>query len=258
MTGHSSLYAKPLYVDDPAICHFYHSIDLPGVGLQIGEWDLRGNFEKYTGNISLANKRILDVGCGGGFLSFSAEQAGAQEVVSMDMDDSTRQNWLPFHEKAAYKEPELFRQQHNKWIQKWRNAYWMAHRLKGSNAKVFYGNVYDLPMSLGLFDVVFVCSILEHLADPIKALTSVSRLASSEIVVTTPMLDSDDRIARFAGDALKPGIDYVWWIYSRGIYWHVFKMLGFDIVSITQNKFKFVLGNSMEARTTIVARRSPG
>ncbi len=248
-------YATPLFVSDPSECHFYHTTDLPGIGVQKGEWDLRGSFEDYVGGVSFSGKRVLDVGCGSGFLSFSAEKQGASEVVSFDMDDSKRQHFLPFYQKLHYTDPERFQAEHNKWIQRWRNAYWLTHRLSDSNAKVIYGDVYDIPRSAGQFDVVLVCSILEHLSDPIRALASIGHVARSELVITTPALETDEKIARFFGDAGRPEVDYVWWIYSTGIYRHVLKMLGFEIVRITKGHYKFELGSELEERTTIVAQR---
>jgi 2-polyprenyl-3-methyl-5-hydroxy-6-metoxy-1,4-benzoquinol methylase len=258
MSTNAELYAKPISVSDVSECHFYHTTDLPGLGVQAGEWDLRGHFEEYVGRVSFAGKRVLDVGCGTGFLSFSAEKLGAREVVSFDMDDSKRQHWLPFHKKLHYSDPAAFEAQHNKWIQRWRNAYWLTHRLTGSNTKVIYGDVYDIPQAAGQFDVVLVCSILEHLADPIRALASAARVAKSEMVITTPVIETEDKIARFAGDSNRPDVDYVWWIYSIGVLRHVLKMLGFEIISISKASYKFLLTNSLEERTAIVARRVEG
>ena len=31
-------------------CHFYHSMDLPGIGSIEGDWDLRGKFDEYIGS----------------------------------------------------------------------------------------------------------------------------------------------------------------------------------------------------------------
>ena len=89
-------FAAPRLIRNLADCHFYHTMDLPEVGLQQGQWDLRGDFVQYVGNVTFTQKRVLDVGCASGFLSFSAEAAGAREVVSFDMDIASRQHWLPF------------------------------------------------------------------------------------------------------------------------------------------------------------------
>ena len=41
------MYLEPRYVDDPSRCFFYHTMDVPGLGLFRGQWDLRGHFDEY-------------------------------------------------------------------------------------------------------------------------------------------------------------------------------------------------------------------
>jgi hypothetical protein len=68
----------------PAIedCKFYHAMDLPQIGFVQGAWDLRGRFDDYIGGVGLKDRSVLDVGTASGFLSFEAEQRGAQPVTS--------------------------------------------------------------------------------------------------------------------------------------------------------------------------------
>jgi hypothetical protein len=37
--------------------HWYHSMDLPGIGPVEGAWDLRGRFDDYIGHVDLAGKQ---------------------------------------------------------------------------------------------------------------------------------------------------------------------------------------------------------
>ena len=64
------------------------------------------------------------------------------------------------------------------------NAYWYLHNRMNSKAKVHYGDVYKLPVELGIFDVVFMGMILGHLRDHFQAIYSASRLCRSRIVIT--------------------------------------------------------------------------
>jgi SAM-dependent methyltransferase len=249
------MFAEPIENIDPSDCFFYHAMDLPGLGVVQGEWDLRGKFAEYTGHVDFTGKRVLDIGAASGFLSFSAEAAGAREVVSFDLDSSYRQDFLPFHNKLAFMDRDAFAKQHDLWIAKWRNAYWLSHRLLGSHAKCFYGDVYALPAELGQFDVSIVGSILEHLADPIKALASISRRTAGTIVIINGMLDTDDKIAEFLGDCNRPETDYVFWNYSRGIYQHVLSMLNFRVDSIAREQFSSPYNQGMSERFIIVASR---
>lgn len=248
-------FAELLLVQDVQNCHFYHTMDLPGLETIHGEWDLRGRFKDYTDHYDFRNKRVLDIGAGSGFLSFSAEQQCAKEVVSFDMDSSCRQDFLPFHQKFHFIDRPNFEAEHNKWIKKWRNAYWLSHRLLKSSAKCFYGDIYKLPNDIGQFDVTIVGSILEHLADPIKALASISRVTSGHMIITTPILETDEKIARFEGDCLKPDQDYVFWTYSRGIYHHVLGMLGFEIERISHYNFLAEWDGGKEHRRSVITAR---
>jgi len=231
-------------------------MDIPGLGLQTGQWDLRGRFNEYIGNVDLRGKRVLDVGCASGFLSFSAEAAGASEVFSFDMDSAIRQHKLPFKNGLYFSNFEEWVRQQGAWIETWKNAYWLAHSRLNSHAKVFYGDVYDITREYGQFDVTFVGSILEHLSDPIRALASISKVTRETLAITTPALHTEDPIARFVGDQDKPTVDFVFWVYSIGIYRHVLGMLGFKILNVKRPSFFYEIDKREVEATTIVAERS--
>lgn len=247
---------KPRLVTDPRKCIFYHTMDIPGLGTQAGQWDLRGRFNEYVGNVDVLHKRVLDVGCASGYLSFAAEAAGASEVFSFDMDTPARQHLLPFRNGLYFSNFEEWVRQRRAGIEQWRNAYWLAHNRLNSRARVIYGDIYDIPQEYGQFDVVLVGSVLEHLSDPIRALASISRVASSTIVITTPALQTEEPVAQFMGDRNNPEIDYVFWVYSLGIYRHVLGMLGFELVRINQYRFLSNLLKGEVDLTVIVAGKS--
>ena len=192
-----SIMATPRYVDSLDDCLFYHTMELPGLGVVNGQWDLRGRFDDYVGGVKVEGKTVLDVGAATGFLSFESEANGASHVVSLDMSDARQQTFLPFKDKLYYHDYESFIPYHAVTIDKWKNAYWLCHRLLGSKADVFYGDVYDLPPELGQFDVTIVGAVLEHLSDQITALASISRLTKDTMVIVTPLLETEERIARF-------------------------------------------------------------
>ena len=77
-------FAKPLDVESPEGCFFYHTVELPTFGVVHGQWDLRGKFEEYVSGVEVEGKSVLDVGTATGFLSFEAERRGAARVVSHD------------------------------------------------------------------------------------------------------------------------------------------------------------------------------
>lgn len=248
-------FAEPVFIDSPSECYFYHTMDLPRFGLQRGGWDLRGRFESYIGSVDVKGKRVIDIGCASGFLTFSAEEAGASEVVAFDMDGARRQDFLPFQHKQYYRDYEAWIEHHDKHIAQWKRAFWLAHRLAGSKAKAFFGDVYALPPALGLFDVAIVGAVMEHLADPIKALASIARLASSTIVINDDVMDTEEKIAGFRGNVGRPQDDYVFWRYSIGTYREVLRMLGFEIERVVKGEFYSERRGAFFPRTAIVAIR---
>src|SRR5438270_12875627 len=134
-------HAAPRFVEDTGECFFYHTIELPGLGVVRGQWDLRERFEDYVGGVEVCGKTVLDVGTATGFLSFEAERRGAVRVVSFDMSDVRQQTLLPFKDKLYYQDHERWAELYGAEMEKWKNAYWLSHRLLGSRAEVFYGDV---------------------------------------------------------------------------------------------------------------------
>jgi SAM-dependent methyltransferase len=240
-------------VDD---CFFYHTLDLPEIGVVDGHWDLRGRFDDYIGGVDLQDKTVLDVGAGNGFLTFEAEKRGAREVVSFDIGDARFQHLLPFKDTLYYTDHAKWRIHRNAWHDRWKNGYWLAHRLNQSKARAFYGDVCELPAELGLFDVTIVGSVLEHLRDQISGMASVARRTKSTMIIVTGMLENEDKTALFVGSADQPDQNYTWWAYSLGIYRDVLKMLGFRITSMTSNMYKYQFSGSDACRYTIVAARA--
>lgn len=247
--------ANPRFVERLDQCFFYHTMELPEFGVIHGHWDLRGRFADYVADVEVQGKSIIDIGTATGFLSFEAEKRGASRVVSFDMSDVSQQKFLPFKDKLYYKDPESFAKQYGEEIERWKNAYWLCHRLLDSRAEVFYGDVYNLPNALGQFDVALIGGVLEHLSDQITALGSIARLTRERIVIITPLLQTDERIARFEALANNPDIDFTWWTYSLGVYREVFGMLGFRIERVTSGKFFYDYGQRWEERWTLVAVR---
>ncbi|HZI19897.1 MAG TPA: class I SAM-dependent methyltransferase [Pyrinomonadaceae bacterium] len=246
--------APPRFIERPEDCIFYHTMELPGLGVVEGLWDLRGRFEDYVGGVEVSGKTVLDVGTATGFLSFEAERRGASRVVSHDMSDARQQKFLPFRDNLYHRDYETFLYYHRQTVERWQNGYWLCHRLLGSRAEVFYGDVYDLPPALGPFDVSIVGAVLEHLPDQVSALASIARLTRGSMVLVTPLLDSEDRVAHFEPRADNPGQDYTWWTYSVGLYREVLAILGFRVERVTRAVYHRN-GGADEERTTLVAAR---
>jgi hypothetical protein len=177
------------------------------------------------------------------------------------MDDKRRQHFLPYKGHICYEDREKYIQQQNEGYVAWKKGYWYAHRALGSQASVYYGDIYNLPVGLGKFDVVIVGCLLMHLANPIQALESISRVSGDRIVVVdTVDTNNNDTVLHLEGRADNPGSHFIWFVLSIGLYREVFAMLGYDIVSCDQKLYTcHAYGGDQPTRnvllTTIVARR---
>ena len=230
-------------------------MELPNLGVVSGHWDLRNRFADYVGGVELNGKSVLDVGTATGFLSFEAERRGATQVVSFDMSDVRQQVFVPFKNRPYREDYEGWIADYSKTIDRWKNAYWLCHRLLNSKARVFYGDIYALPLELGSFDVTIVGAVLEHLTDPVTALISVTRLTRERLVLVTPLIKTEEKIARFEPEIGRPEDDFTWWTYSVGLYRELLGILGFKIENITYSDYYHEYEDRMEQRATLVAFR---
>jgi SAM-dependent methyltransferase len=249
------VYAPPQDIRSPADCYFHHTIDLPGGEVIEGNWDLRGAVGRYIGNVSVRGKRVLDVGAASGFVSFEMEKMGA-DVVSFDPESGESMTRLPFKESLYTKNRAEWGRGINAHLERLKNSYWFTHRLYGSKAKAIWGNVYDLPDELGLFDIVVAGQILVHLSDPVAGLSSMARRSRGMLVITDYIMDFDDRMMRLCADP-ETGPDYSWWQLSRGLYQAILGMIGFEIVKITEGRFKCNQMRELALVNTLVAQRDP-
>jgi SAM-dependent methyltransferase len=191
---HSSQIHSTPYTDCPAElpaleeCAFYHSIELPGVGLQVGQWDLRPGIGSYLGPTDFGGLRVLEIGPANGFVSFELERRGA-EVVAVDLPAPTTYDTRP----GATDRFDLGAMEMEVGLQRIRNAFWLGHALFSSSARVVYAHVNDIPDSIGRFDVVVLANVLQHCREPITAVLNAARFADSVVVTETDwMVGSHD------------------------------------------------------------------
>ncbi len=139
-------------------------MELPGYGVIEGrDWDLRGGVDEYLGKVGYAGQRVLEIGPASGFLTFEMEKRGA-EVVSVEVTAEHGWDFVPY---PAERLEEVFGPRRIV-MQQLKNSYWFSHTALQSKAKVYYGDVYNLPASLGQFDVALMGSLLLHCRDPLR------------------------------------------------------------------------------------------
>jgi hypothetical protein len=51
------LYEKPVQIASASECNFYHTTEIPGVGVVEGQWDLREHVDEYLGGYDSTGKR---------------------------------------------------------------------------------------------------------------------------------------------------------------------------------------------------------
>lgn len=155
---------------------WYHTIELaPGV-VTPGWFDTRPIVAKLPLPATLEGRRCLDIGTFDGFWAFELERRGAGEVVAIDVLDPGGWDW------PAGSEPDVVEQLAER---KARGAgFELATRALGSTVVRLERSVYELdPRIDGLFDFVYLGSLLLHLRDPVGALSRVRAVCAGELLV---------------------------------------------------------------------------
>jgi hypothetical protein len=249
-----SIFANPRIVTDLAQCYFYHTIDLPGLGTIEGNWDLRASLSEYLGSFDFRGKRVLDIGAANGLLSFSIEKAGA-EVISFDLDKHGAWDAVPF---ANWRDYKHIVDLHKAMIDKLNNAYWFCHRLNNSQAKMVYGNIYNIPEEIGFVDVAVYGSILLHVRDPFLALQIGLKLTREAVIVTEALrgqvVPTTEPYMGFLPDAHTQEPKDTWWDLRPELIVRMIGVLGFEDVDITYHLQKY--GGREITMYTVIGKRT--
>ena len=141
---------------------WYHSIELrPGI-VTPGWFDTRAVAGRLPWPV-LTGKRCLDVGTFDGFWAFEMERRGAAEVHAVDILDPEKWDW-PAGTNDSVVEAIGARKRAG-------DGFLTAAGELGSSVQRQELSIYDLdPATVGLFDLVYVGSLLLHLRDPVRAL----------------------------------------------------------------------------------------
>ena len=219
-------------------CYFYHTVDLPGVGIIKGEWDLRGNFGAYLGGVKFAGKRVFEFGTASGGLCFELERQGA-EVVGFDLSPEHSWDLVPFPGPTTVERSVAERKAH---IGRINNAWWYARHAVNGRANLVHGTVYQMPCLEREFDIVTLGSILLHLRDPLLALTQASLICRETLIVTDCAVDPGKR-ARMGDNCMwfLPDPDTqqpyeTWWMFTEEFIVRMLRILGFREFRTTRHK----------------------
>ena len=168
-----------------------HKIKFSDGEITPGKWD--SHFDEYgLTTLSFKNKKVLDIGCLDGLYSFYAEEKGAKEIVSIDINE------------------EQFGQQKYK-NRQWSHGYLYAHKKLKSKAKyVFPYSVYDLnPSIFGKFDIVLFLGVFYHIAHPLLSLERINSVMKKNATLVLETEISNTYSKLFYKDKYNSKIDRV-------------------------------------------------
>ena len=182
---------------------WYHTLELsPGV-ITRGWFDTR-KLAKQLAFPDLHGKRCLDVGTFDGYWAFEMESRGASEVVAIDITDPAQWDW-PVGSAENVRQAIGQRKGSG-------DGFLIAKEALGSKVERIECNVYDLdPDVHGMFDFVYVGSILLHLRDPVHALDRVRRVCRGDALVVDAIDMSLTISLPWRAVALLDGKGRPWW-----------------------------------------------
>lgn len=257
-----SLFCEPRDVDDIDSCEFYHVMDNPEGGTWGGKWDLRAKIDDYLGYVDFSGKSVLDVGTASGFLCFTMEKKGAQ-VTAFDISPDVEWDIVPFAQHDYKSNSIDFRN----YVERFKNAFWYAHKRLNSTSKCVYGSVYDIPSGIGTFDIATFGCILLHTRDPFKALQSGLKLVKDTVVITDLMPKKLVYEKNGGDDEPKPYMIFLpefktlkskeaWWLLSPQVVKQFIGVLGFEESKVIYHTQKL---NGVDVELfTVVGKRTCG
>lgn len=245
--------SKHLYATEPELepaladCEFYHSIEIPGLGLQQGQWDLRPGIASYLGDVDFRGKRVLEIGTANGFVCFEMERRGA-DVVAFDLAAELTYDAPPLPDAHLTRHAYLTGQR------RIRNAYWLAYKRLRSRAKVAYGHANRLPDALGRFDIGVIANVLQHLQDPVGAIMQLARLCDCVVVTETDWLKGmyDELCGLIYFNKSGP---HSWYQVKPPLVEAVLKRMGFTSFTVTEHTQLMLVDVEHDAKLGPVGQR---
>jgi SAM-dependent methyltransferase len=242
------LYAAPRAVSSAADCYFYHVMEVPGLGVTTGEWDLRKNVADYLGRLPLQGKRVLEIGPASGFLTFEMEKRGA-EVVAVEVPDDPGWEFVPYPPESM---APIYPVRHEH-MRRLKNSFWYAHAAHRSQAKVHYGDVYNLPPELGHFDIALMASVLLHTRSPVRIMEQCARLADTLVIVERVYQSLEAQpLSRLSPTAFNHRWDS-WWEFGSNFFIQFCQVMGFNQIESFTHRQGFIHGR--RKMFTVVASR---
>jgi SAM-dependent methyltransferase len=216
-------------------------MELADAGVVHGDVDVRGVLNHYGFPGDMSGLKVLDVGRGSGFFSFEFERRGA-DVLSVDLPNVLDKDFVggeivrSLVEERANGTAQAAYADYGQ-----RTDFITAHRILNSKVRSLHCRAYDISpeMTNGqTFDLVFLGSILNHLANPIAALSAVRSVCKGRVIIENPFEPERPQhvpAARFVGRHAK-GLT-TWWLPTISGMAEMLYAAGFGNVEIVSKRF---------------------
>jgi len=151
------------------------------------------------------------------------------------------------------------------------NAFWFAHRLYKSKAKVIYTSAYEIPPEIGKFDIAIFGQVLLHIRDPFRAMECILRHCRDQVVVVETLMSRKqnfvlkllNRLQReqtfpvfFLPRGAKQHPIDTWWKFPEWTMEEYLRVLGFEKTSVVYHEPIHHKAKSNKARLySMVAKR---
>jgi SAM-dependent methyltransferase len=122
-------------------------------------------------------------------------------------------------------------------VQRVRNSLWYLHNVYESKVELYEADAYNLPQSLGSFDVGVLAAVLLHCSSPARMIASIAGLGVKELIVSEPYHPGlgDEPVCRLVPSLQNDSID-AWWAFSPAFFCQYFEVLGFGKVTVTRHR----------------------
>jgi hypothetical protein len=198
-------------------------MDIPGLGLVQGQWDLRPIVDQYLGGVSFADRRVLEIGPASGFLTVEMEKRGAS-VVAIEVPDDPGWDFVPYP-PAVMNNVYASRRHHMARI---KNSFWLTHAAFKSKAQLLYADAYHLPDELGTFDIAVMGALLLHCHSPLQIVEQCARRARTLIIADRLIPELEGRpVCRLVPTPENRAWD-TWWQFSTDFFTQFLRVMGFS------------------------------
>jgi hypothetical protein len=121
-------------------------------------------------------------------------------------------------------------------IQQLKNSYWFSHAALQSKARVYYGDVYNLPATLGQFDIAVMGSVLLHCRDPLRIVEQCGKIARRLIIVDMFYPELEEAPVCRLAPTPQNFLWHTWWHFSTQFFTQFLAVMGFTTSEILQHQ----------------------